>query len=156
MRAWIGRAAGMLAGLACAFGLILPASAALGDDSARLVRVDHYVKVKSTAPAMLGRNADIYVREVVAPGAVLRGGLGPDKVVLFVHGAGTPVEASFDAQFKDYSWMAYLARAGFDVFSMDMEGYGPSTRPPAMNDPCNLPPDSQKTARPGKAVCAST
>ena len=34
--------------------------------------------------------------------------------------------------------MAYLAHAGFDVFSMDMTGYGRSTRPAAMNDPCNL------------------
>ena len=143
MRAWIGRAAGMLAGLACAFGLILPASAALGDDSARLVRVDHYVKVKSTAPAMAGQDAEVYVREVVSPGVALRGGPGQDKVVLFVHGAGTPVEASFDAQFKDYSWMAYLARAGFDVFAMDVTGYGRSTRPPAMSDPCNLPKAQQ-------------
>ena len=34
--------------------------------------------------------------------------------------------------------MAYLARAGFDVFSVDMTGYGRSTRPAPMNDPCNL------------------
>jgi pimeloyl-ACP methyl ester carboxylesterase len=40
--------------------------------------------------------------------------------------------------YQDYSWMAYLAHAGFDVFSMDMTGYGRSTRPAAMNDPCNL------------------
>ena len=143
MRMSIGWAAARFAALACALGLILPASAAFSDDSARLVRVDHYVKVKSTAPAMLGRNADIYVREVVAPGAVLRGGLGPDKVVLFVHGAGTPVEASFDADFKDYSWMAYLAQAGFDVFAMDVTGYGRSSRPAAMSDPCNLPKAQQ-------------
>ena len=34
--------------------------------------------------------------------------------------------------------MAFLAEAGYDAFSMDMTGYGRSTRPPAMNDPCNL------------------
>ena len=34
--------------------------------------------------------------------------------------------------------MAYLAHAGYDVFSMDMTAYGRSTRPAAMNDPCNL------------------
>ena len=39
--------------------------------------------------------------------------------------------------------MAYLANAGFDVFSMDMTGYGRSTRPTAMNDPCNLSPAQQ-------------
>ncbi len=68
-------------------------------------------------------------------------GLG--NVVLFVHGAGTPAEVSFDVPYKDYSWMAYLANAGFDVFSMDMTGYGRSTRPPAMNDPCNLSKEQQ-------------
>jgi hypothetical protein len=36
---------------------------------------------------------------------VLRGSTG-DKVVLFVHGAGTPAEVSFDVPYQDYSWMA--------------------------------------------------
>ena len=35
-----------------------------------------------------------------------------DRVVLFVHGAGTPAEVAFDVPYQDYSWMAYLARAG--------------------------------------------
>jgi pimeloyl-ACP methyl ester carboxylesterase len=39
--------------------------------------------------------------------------------------------------------MAYLARAGFDVFAMDTTGYGRSTRPAPMNDPCNLARDQQ-------------
>ena len=39
--------------------------------------------------------------------------------------------------------MGYLARAGFDVFAMDMTGYGRSTRPAPMNDPCNLTPAQQ-------------
>ena len=39
--------------------------------------------------------------------------------------------------------MAFLARAGFDVFSVDMTGYGRSTRPAPMNDPCNLAKDRQ-------------
>jgi pimeloyl-ACP methyl ester carboxylesterase len=39
--------------------------------------------------------------------------------------------------------MAYLAHAGFDVFSMDMTGYGRSTRPWPMNDPCNLAREQQ-------------
>jgi len=59
-------------------------------------------------------------------------------VALFIHGAGTPAEVAFDVPYQDYSWMAYLVHAGFDVFSMDMMGYGRSTRPAAMNDPCNL------------------
>ena len=109
-----------------------------GDDGGRLLRVDHYVQVHSTVPAISGQDTEIYVREVVEAGTVLRGGPTGDRVALFIHGAGTPGEVSFDVPYKDYSWMAYLAQEGFDVFAMDMTGYGRSTRPAPMNDPCNL------------------
>jgi len=118
--------------------LLMTACATTSDDGSRLVTVDHYVRVKSIAPAFAGQEAKIYVREVALARAALRGGPAPVGVVLFVHGAGTPAEVTFDVPHKDYSWMAYLAQAGFDVFSMDMTGYGRSTRPPAMNDPCNF------------------
>ena len=80
------------------------------------------------------------------------------KVVLFIHGAGTPAEVSFDVPYQDYSWMAYLAHAGFDVFSMDMTGYGRSTRPPAMNDPCNLSREQQSAFVPAliPAICTAS
>ena len=123
-------------------GMFLSSSGS-AQDGESLLSVDHYVRVKSTAPGMAGQTAQIYVREVVLPGTALRGRTAPGNVVLFVHGAGTPAEVSFDVPFKDYSWMGYLAKAGFDVFSMDMTGYGRSTRPPAMNDPCNLSKEQQ-------------
>jgi pimeloyl-ACP methyl ester carboxylesterase len=116
---------------------------ARGDDGARLLTIDHFVKVKSTVPAIAGQAAQIYVRERVQAGTALRGAVGADRVVLFVHGAGTPAEVSFDVAYQDYSWMAYLAREGFDVFGMDTTGYGRSTRPAPMNDPCNLASDKQ-------------
>ncbi len=145
--------------LGCIFSgvlVLLMAAAALFDDGARLIALDHYLKVKSTAPAIDGQDAQIYVREVVLPGTVLRGGPPADRVVLFVHGAGTPAEVAFDVPYKDYSWMAFLAQAGFDVFSMDMTGYGRSTRPPAMNDPCNFSRDQQAAFMPAliAAPCA--
>jgi pimeloyl-ACP methyl ester carboxylesterase len=127
----------------CTLGMLSAASAGFGDDGSRLISLDHYVRVKSTAPAIAGQEAQIYVREVVIAGNALRGRPAPDSVVLFIHGAGTPAEVSFDVPYKDYSWMAYLAKAGFDVFSMDMTGYGRSTRPPAMSDPCNLSKEQQ-------------
>jgi pimeloyl-ACP methyl ester carboxylesterase len=108
------------------------------DDGQRLLTIDHYVRVASTVPAIAGQPAQIYVRERVRAGVALRGAVAADRVVLFVHGAGTPAEVAFDASIGDYSWMAYLAGAGFDVFSMDATGYGRSTRPAPMNDPCNL------------------
>jgi pimeloyl-ACP methyl ester carboxylesterase len=126
-----------------ALAVSLAASSGFGQDGGRVLSLDHYVFVKSTAPDIAGQTAQIYVREVVLPGTVLRGRPGSAKVVLFVHGAGTPAEVSFDVPYRDYSWMAYLAKAGFDVFSMDMTGYGRSARPPAMNDPCNVSTEQQ-------------
>jgi pimeloyl-ACP methyl ester carboxylesterase len=123
---------------------LLPASFLLGDDGERLVAIDHYVRVRSAVPMMAGQDAEIYVREVVQARTVLRGGPAADRVALFVHGAGTPAEVAFDVPYQDYSWMAYLAHAGFDVFSMDMTGYGRSSRPAPMNDPCNLAAEQQK------------
>ncbi len=136
--------------------LLMAACATTGDDGARLVTVDHYVRVKSTALAIAGQDAKIYIREVALAGTALRGGPAPGGVVLFVHGAGTPAEVTFDVPYKDYSWMAYLAKAGFDVFSMDMTGYGRSTRPPSMNDPCNFSKAQQAQFVPNliPATCA--
>src|SRR5262249_11744055 len=87
------------------------------DDAAKLLTIDHYVRVKSSVPAIAGQTAQIYVRELVLGGTGLREGVTSDRIVLFVHGAGTPAEVSFDVPFQDYSWMRYLARAGFDVFA---------------------------------------
>jgi pimeloyl-ACP methyl ester carboxylesterase len=119
-----------------------------------IMSVDHYVRVTSTVPSITGQIANIYVRERVkanagAPAAA-------NRVVLFVHGAGTPAEVAFDPSAPGYSWMAYLADAGFDVFSMDTTGYGRSTRPAVMNDPCNLSPEQQKLFVPAllAAPCA--
>jgi pimeloyl-ACP methyl ester carboxylesterase len=114
-----------------------------GDDSERLLTIDHYVRVKSAVPALAGQEVPIYVRERVQAGVALRGAAGGDRVALFIHGAGTPAEVAFDVPQPDYSWMAFLARAGYDVFAMDTTGYGRSIRPAAMNDPCNLAKDRQ-------------
>jgi pimeloyl-ACP methyl ester carboxylesterase len=119
------------------------APAGFADDTKRLVRSDHYVQVQSSVPAISGQITQIYVREVVEADTIVRGGAPAGRVALFIHGAGTPAEVSFDVPYKDYSWMAYLAHAGFDVFSVDMTGYGRSTRPAAMNDPCNLTREQQ-------------
>ena len=124
------------------FALLALAPLLLADDSARLLRVDHYVRVHSTVPSIAGQLSEIYVREVAEAGIALRGPAS-NRVALFVHGAGTPAEVAFDVPYQDYSWMAYLAHAGFDAFSLDMTGYGRSTRPAPMNDPCNLSREQQ-------------
>jgi pimeloyl-ACP methyl ester carboxylesterase len=75
-----------------------------------------------------------------------------------VHGAGTPAEVAFDVPAGDYSWMAYLAKEGFDAFSMDTTGYGRSTRPAPRNDPCNHSEEQQKQFVPAliPAPCKAT
>src|SRR5580692_12406575 len=93
----------------------LVAASSYADDGERLLGVDHYVRVHSTVPAIAGQTSQVYVREVVQAGIALRGPAA-DRVALFVHGAGTPAEVSFDVPYQDYSWMAYLAHAGFDAF----------------------------------------
>jgi pimeloyl-ACP methyl ester carboxylesterase len=118
-----------ISGLTAA-GLVLMASSAMAQN--QIGSNDHYVNVVSTAPSENGKTVRLYLRERI------KGTPDPGKLVLFVHGAGTPAEVSFDVPYADYSWMAYLANAGYDVFSVDMEGYGRSTRPPAMSDKCNL------------------
>jgi pimeloyl-ACP methyl ester carboxylesterase len=119
-----------------------PVGLAAADDGEQLLSIDHYVPVRSMVPAINGQQTQVYVRERVKAGSALRGASA--GIVLFIHGAGTPAEVAFDVPYQDYSWMAYLARAGYDVFSMDTTGYGRSTRPAAMNDPCNLSQEQQK------------
>jgi pimeloyl-ACP methyl ester carboxylesterase len=53
----------------------------------------------------------------------------PDRIVLFVHGATYPAETAFDLQLDGLSWMDYIAQRGYDVYLMDVRGYGRSTRP---------------------------
>jgi pimeloyl-ACP methyl ester carboxylesterase len=128
-------------------GLVLLASSAMAQSG--IESHDHYANVISTAPSQKGQTVKLYLRERV------KGTPDPNKLVLFIHGAGTPAEVSFDVPFSDYSWMAYLANAGYDVFSVDMEGYGRSARPPAMNDKCNLP-DAQHLQYKVAADCKPT
>ena len=123
--------------------LFAPAMAASATAADSIVTRDHRVRVVSIAPAIAGQPVDLYVRERVSSRVGTRS--RHDKVVLFVHGAGTPAEVSFDVPYAGYSWMAHLAAAGYDVFSVDMTGYGRSTRPKAMDDKCNLSAAQQKT-----------
>ena len=121
---------------------------ASAEDYDRVLRLDHYVGVQSTVPAIAGQRTPIYVREVVKPASALRDRSVANRVVLFIHGAGTPAEVAFDVPYQDYSWMEFLAQAGFDTFAMDTTGYGRSTRPAAMNDPCNLSTSQQLALAP--------
>ena len=61
----------------------------------------------------------------------------PENVVLFVHGATYPAETAFDLQLDGVSWMDYIARQGYDVYMVDIRGYGKSSRPAEMDQPAD-------------------
>ncbi len=58
-----------------------------------------------------------------------------EKILLYVHGATYPSETAFDLKLNGLSWMEYIARHGYDVYLVDLRGYGKSTRPPEMDRP---------------------
>ena len=77
---------------------------------------------------------DLYVRNKHAAG---RSSYSGDKILLYVHGATYPSETAFDLQLNGFSWMDYIARHGYDVYLVDIRGYGKSTRPAAMDQPAD-------------------
>ena len=54
-----------------------------------------------------------------------------EKTVLFEHGATYPSETAFDLPVGGVSWMDDIAKAGYDVWLVDVRGYGRSSRPVA-------------------------
>ena len=55
------------------------------------------------------------------------------RVLLYVHGATYPSETAFDLKLDGLSWMDYIAAHGWDVWLVDLRGYGRSARPPEMD-----------------------
>ncbi|MCC2109661.1 MAG: alpha/beta hydrolase, partial [Hyphomicrobiales bacterium] len=49
---------------------------------------------------------------------------GTERTLLMVHGATYPASVAFDLPIEGLSWMDHLANAGFDVWVMDLPGYG--------------------------------
>jgi pimeloyl-ACP methyl ester carboxylesterase len=63
------------------------------------------------------------------------GKVGPERTVLFVHGATYASSITFDYPVQGVSWMDRLAAEGFDVWAVDLIGYGLADRPPEMDRP---------------------
>lgn len=102
-----------------------------------IITIDHGVPHVSTAPANAGEEVELFLRErVLAEGADL-----DTSPVLFVHGASVPVVTGLDFPYEDYGWATYLAEAGYDVYLLDLTGYGFSPRPEM--EACNVAPDAQ-------------
>jgi pimeloyl-ACP methyl ester carboxylesterase len=105
-----------------------------------LVTTDRFIPHTSTVPTTRGQTVGLFIRERALPATIAPG--GKPHVVLMVHGGFAPSIVAYDLQYRDYSFMAAMARAGFDVFAMSHTGYAPSPRP-LMDDPCNVDAEFQ-------------
>jgi pimeloyl-ACP methyl ester carboxylesterase len=77
------------------------------------------------------------------------------QIVLFVHGATFPSTVAFDFEMPGGSWMQQLAAAGFDVYGLDIRGYGGSTRPRALDEPAESNPPFAGTAEAARDIAAA-
>ena len=109
--------------------------------------VTHEAFVPSEMPGV-----SLYVREK-HPADMTR--FTPERTVLFVHGATYPAETAFDLALDGFSWMDFIARRGFDVFLVDVRGYGRSSRPAAMDAPSEANPPFATTAEARADVMAA-
>ena len=95
---------------------------------------------------------DLYVRNKHAAGV---SNFPAQKILLYVHGATYPSETAFDLPLNGMSWMDYMAQRGYDVYLVDLRGYGRSTRPPEMSKPAMENPPIVRTATAVKDVGAA-
>jgi pimeloyl-ACP methyl ester carboxylesterase len=110
--------------------LALPLAAPAAADAIKLAVEETMVPAKDPG-------IELYVRNK-RPEGVAR--FGPDRTLLFVHGATYPSETAFDLSVGGKSWMEFIAERGFDVYLMDLRGYGRSTRPKEMDAPADANP----------------
>jgi pimeloyl-ACP methyl ester carboxylesterase len=121
--------------IGCSYGRNIRETAPAGPRHQHGDVVDHFISHISTARANEGARVSLFLRER------RRAPSGP--VVLLVHGRAAAAIPSFDLDYQDYSWLAYLADAGFEAFALDHQGYGNSSRPSVMDDPCNTSAENQ-------------
>ncbi|GBQ90737.1 alpha/beta hydrolase [Gluconobacter albidus] len=56
----------------------------------------------------------------------------PQRTILLMHGATLPAESLFDVPVGEGAFMDLLAQEGFDVYALNVRGFGGSTRPDGM------------------------
>jgi alpha-beta hydrolase superfamily lysophospholipase len=121
IKAGAGLAAGVLAGVTAQ----TEASAA-AETSGDLWMAEYTTKKGDVSLQM-------YRKRVGAPVA----GEAEKPVLFLVHGSSTSARTSYDLQVPgrgDYSMMSIFARLGYDVWTMDHEGYGKSSRTSGNSD----------------------
>jgi pimeloyl-ACP methyl ester carboxylesterase len=136
----------LCAGLAMAIAVALAGCAGIGKTGVDVGQVPGAAERVVTETFMVP-SADpgiqLHVRNK-RPAAMQR--FASNRTVLFVHGATYPAETGFDIDLPGGSWMDNIARRGFDVYLLDVRGYGRSTRPAVMSQPASANPPFADTA----------
>ena len=94
----------------------------------------------------------LYVRNKRPEGMIQ---FSPEKTLLYVHGTTQAASSTFDLPLDGLSWMDYIAQHGYDVYLVDLRGYGGSTRPPEMEKPAAENPPIVRTDVAVKDVAAT-
>jgi pimeloyl-ACP methyl ester carboxylesterase len=134
----------LIAGYGSAFSLFAYAEEERDGNDGNIREIPHAVPHLSTQGANSGEFVNLFVRELVRKSDGDDGDdkHRPRKAVLMIHGRTVPALAVFDLQHKNYSWARELAKAGFDVFIVDLQGSGKSPLPnrslAPMTDACNV------------------
>jgi pimeloyl-ACP methyl ester carboxylesterase len=107
-----------------ALGVLFAASVALAEET-KLETEDYLIPAADPGIELFIRNKH--------PAGVTS--FAADRILLYVHGATYPAETAFDLPLNGLSMMDYIARQGWDVYLVDVRGYGRSTRPAEMEKP---------------------
>ena len=139
---------------------VMKTDQALGSDFRNCIvgTRDFYVPHISTVDFNAGERVNLFVRERSCGGNIEKN-KHDRPAVLLIQGRSAYAIPSYDLRFKNYSWMEFLAKRGFDVYAMDLQGYGGSTIPSIMNNPCNANAESQTKyliPHPLATTCAPT
>lgn len=106
---------------------MMTGAAALDEISARVpALISEDLHIPSDTPGIR-----LYIRNKRPPESAFKS----DRVLLYVHGATYPATTAFDLTLDGMSWMEYIAAHGWDVYMVDLRGYGRSTRPAEMEQP---------------------
>jgi pimeloyl-ACP methyl ester carboxylesterase len=110
--------------LKLALGLMAAMIATAASAQTQLVSED--ILVKSPDPGI-----EIFVRNKRPANMT---SFRPERTLVYVHGATYPASTAFDLKLGGLSWMEYIAARGYDVYLLDLRGYGKSTRPKEMGE----------------------
>ncbi len=103
--------------------LVVSCSSPSAPDSAARARVEPTAEILGEAHSVLREGQRISLWEKRAAGTARR------PVMVLVHGATWSGRPDFDLQIRGYSAMDAFAAAGWDVFAIDILGYGDSDEP---------------------------